>query len=279
MEFTGRSILTDSESECITNAVIDELSYIHWYWGQITKQEIGESVEAMYKHADRPKVPSRIPGYKTVDPSKPTVGQMIAVVTDMRNSSCHLSERSISFPKESDRLRRVHLETGALMAAAATVVSIKGGETAEFLGDGCLSFFDYTNDNYAEKIKDVYFCGRVIVNSILNIVNPLLGNFRIEPIHAGVGIAASKALITVVGVEGNYLPKVIGQCVFQATKCSSGFDAVALDQSAKLLFKSTQNGKLKFQKYTSQDDSGRVVYLEEGKGRLPFKQFKKRKST
>ena len=281
MNGDDKSLLSDSEFQEISDAIDDEIQYIQKYWEELNfdDNEDIQHLAMMLKEAFRPSVPSRIPGHKVVSPMRPQVCSMIALVTDMRNSTEHLLNDYKQFSGPGKRLFRVHVETGALIAATATLVQLRGGDTPEFLGDGCLSFFDYDIQNQSQRVKQAYSCGLAVVDAVRTLVNPKLSLIGIPNIEIGVGIAASKSIITVVGVQGNYLPKVIGECVYRASKCSRGINAVAMDISAKGIYPKSKGGKRKFAKYRTNLGKYRsTVYMEKSKGFLPLKWYLEDKS-
>jgi hypothetical protein len=78
-----------------------------------------------------------IPGHEKIDPGKPEVGEFVALVLDVRDSTKHLREL-YDGGHIPQHLQRVLYETFALLPAVSKAVDYEKGRTTEYLGDGLL---------------------------------------------------------------------------------------------------------------------------------------------
>jgi hypothetical protein len=61
-------------------------------------------------------------------------------------------------------------------------------------------------------------------------VNQILQNrYQLPPLDLGVGMAMSKAVVTLVGLANERHPKAVGQCVYYATKLAGGKNEILVD--------------------------------------------------
>lgn len=95
---------------------------------------------------------SLMPGLPPIYEGQTIIGEFIALVADMRDSTNHLLQ-AIS-PKKADisDLQRVFYETSALLPSLAKVVSFHDGKTTEYLGDGILAFFLVDEEDKTDAI-------------------------------------------------------------------------------------------------------------------------------
>jgi hypothetical protein len=59
-------------------------------------------------------------------------------------------------------------------------------------------------------------------------------------------MAFSKAIVTLVGTEGNYHAKALGECIYRASKLSKGNNEIYIDERLKLIWPSEEGGILNF---------------------------------
>ncbi|HIF9289536.1 TPA: hypothetical protein ACX6Q0_001510 [Photobacterium damselae] len=176
-------------------------------------------------------VTSFIPGYPLVSTDTNEVASFIALVADMRNSSKHLlCEMSLKKAKVS-MLQRVYYETSALLPALAKTISFEKGAVTEYLGDGVLAFFKVDDTDPSESIYAAHRAAKNCINTCRMIVNEeLFKRYELPALDIGVGLASSKALITLVGLDGAKQAKAFGECVFRATKLSGGTNEIYVDK-------------------------------------------------
>lgn len=205
-------------------------------------------------------VQSKIPGYPLVYDNNSVVDEFIALVADMRKSSEHLM-CAIS-PKTADvsGMQRIYYETTALLPALAKIIQNQGGNVTEYLGDGVLALFKVDKEN---KYDAIYAANRAATQSVANLRevlnNILKERYRLPPVDIGVGLAYSRALVTLVGLENEKQAKVFGECVFRATKLSSGTNQVIVDSALNSLWPTGKAGTIKFHPKTMNGVSGFIL--------------------
>ena len=141
-------------------------------------------------------------------------------------------------------LQRTLYETTAVITGGIIAVENNEGGVTELLGDGLLALFK------AEKKEDVYKAHNAAKQSIFileTIVNDILQKrYNLPKLEIGIGLAYSKALVTLLGSENNYHPKAIGECVYRASKIAKGRNEIYIDDKLQLFWPKIKGGKLKF---------------------------------
>ncbi|MCI5165816.1 MAG: adenylate/guanylate cyclase [Candidatus Electrothrix sp. GM3_4] len=207
--------------------------------------EVGTLMFAECDKSFRAAIPSQIPEHSLVDPKKPEVGEFIALVVDMRKSSrhlmCEIAEAKVS------RLQRIFYEVSALLPATAQSIYDRNGKITEYLGDGLLSIFKVDNNNPEKSLYASYNAACECIENVHNIVNPILNDrYSLPDISIGVGLAKSKAVVTTIGLVKYMQPKVFGECVFYASKLSSGNNQIYISESLKNDWPTSKGGVLTF---------------------------------
>lgn len=170
-----------------------------------------------------------IPGYPVLDVDRPSVGEFVAFVADMRNSSARFSEAA-AFPHVRCGLQRIFYETSALIPAIAHTAARAGGQATELLGDGLLILFHIERGKREQVIARACAAAARCIDSSIACVNDLLWQrHRLPPLKIGIGLAYGPAIVKVVDANGRH-PKVIGQCIWDATKLSGGENAIGLSR-------------------------------------------------
>lgn len=175
---------------------------------------------------------TNIPGYPTIDPNAPEVDEFIAFVMDMRDSTNHLLQAISNKVAKVSELQRIFFETSALLPATAEVIRSYNGKVTEYLGDGVLALFRATKDTPTrnQACYDACRAGRYVVKEMRNIINDVIHKrYGLPPIDVGVGMAYSKAVVTVVGHPNERAPKAIGTCIYRATKLADLYNEVVVD--------------------------------------------------
>ncbi len=249
-----------STLKTVVNASLDKAEK-HWENGGYELAAGNEDLILESAHKAMDWEPSKIPGHENVHDNRTTVDEFIAFVADMRSSSDHLMCAISEKNAKVSGLQRVYYETSALLPAIAMTIGFEGGNVTEYLGDGVLALFKVDAD---EKDKAVYAsfdaakntiqCTRDIVNQIIN------KRYDLPSLDIGVGLAYSKALVTLVGLEGDKHPKAFGECVFRATKMSCGKNEVLVDEKLRAIWPKSSNGKLKFEPKKKGEVSGFLVF-------------------
>ncbi len=243
-----KTIETMSLKDRIRELVRQELQRAKKIWA-----EVGDELVKAESRALLEKMQTDIAGYSVIDPSKSAVDQFIAVVVDMRDSTNHLMH-SISNTKVIC-LERVYYETSALLPAVAEVMHEYGGRVSEYLGDGVLAFFRYGQSKNDDCCRQARRAAKYILGDMCAIVNDELQSwFDLPPIDLGIGMALSKAVVTVVGHPEQRRAKVIGECVFRASKIALLKNGIAVDKLLKEFWPSSAHGKVIFKPLK---DSGR----------------------
>ena len=264
--------ISKTDIDQLTIEVSSQLEFVCGVWDQVGDQIRESSLEAKAMVKSYP-VPSKIPGHKIVYPNEPVVDDFVAFVADIRDSTKHLTESDGVFNTRRRRLFRVHMEMAAISAAASYFVRKRGGAVTEFLGDGVLAMFAVGDDVPGKCVSAAYNTGLKLLESLNDVVNPHLDNYKIPPISVGVGIALSDAIVTVIGDGEVFVPKAIGECVFRATKLSDGTNEVTIDDVCKKAFPTSKGGGLSFSKVSRHKEIG---YVDCSKKIVICKRFKTR---
>lgn len=239
--------MNDNDIALIKKLVKDSLDQAEKHWRDGGYQLIAESslsVESASLNA-MDSAPSRIPGYEIVKDGETIVDEFIAIVIDMRGSTDHLlnADNNCSL----DGIQRVFYETSALLPALEKTINVYNGGVTEYLGDGVLGFFKRDEDDPKKAIYNAYDAAKSCLSITLDIVNKeLKERYNLIPLVIGVGMALSKALISLSGINGLKHPKAYGECVFRATKLSGGQNTVLVDERLKAAWPKSSGGMLSF---------------------------------
>ncbi|QSX38275.1 hypothetical protein [Shewanella sedimentimangrovi] len=188
-------------------------------------------------------VTSFIPGYPIVRTDTNEVASFIALVADMRNSSRHLLCDISTKKAKVSMLQRVYYETSALLPALAKTISFEGGAVTEYLGDGVLAFFKVDETDASQSIYAAHRAAKNCINTCRLIVSEILHErYELPELDIGVGLASSKALITLVGLDGAKQAKAFGECVFRATKLSGGTNVIYVDTKLEAMWPTSSTG-------------------------------------
>jgi hypothetical protein len=197
--------------------------------------------------------PSKIPGHQFVSDGIPIVEEFIALVVDMRNSTEHLKSERNNIRIENG-FQRVYYETTALLSAVSTAVSFENGRVTEYLGDGALALFSADADR-KQAIYDAYHAAENCISIVRQCINDeILNRYNLPQINLGVGLSISQAMVTLVGDEKNKQPKVIGQCVWEATKLSGGVNCIYVSEALRAVWPTSTPGSLSFSTITGRSD-------------------------
>lgn len=244
----------------LTDLVNDSLDRAESDWEGVAK-ELLEAKEAVALANSRDFVPSNIPGHPLVDTTDPKVDEFIAFVLDIRDSTQRLMCAIREDKAKVTGLQRLFYETSALLPAASQLVEWKDGAVTEYLGDGLLAMFRVKEGQRAARIDDAYAAATRSLELVQELVNPIL-NFRygVPELAIGVGLAFSKAIVTVVGLGASRQAKAFGECVWRASKLSGGRNQVIVDESIKLAWPTSKDGRLRFRREELKGATGYVVY-------------------
>ncbi|HDU3661299.1 TPA: adenylate/guanylate cyclase domain-containing protein [Klebsiella pneumoniae subsp. pneumoniae] len=239
--------MNSEQISIISNLVESALNQAEYHWRNGGYKLIAESrtgTEALNKSAMDTAV-SQIPGHEIVKEGETIVDDFIAIVADMRNSTNHMLNASSSI--ELDGIQRVFYETSALLPALEKTINIYKGGVTEYLGDGVLGFFKKDKENPEQYIYDAHNAAKDCLKKSLEIVNSALSyRYNLPPLKIGIGLALSKALVSLSGIEGSRHAKAYGECVFRATKLSGGNNVILIDNNLRVAWPSSKGGKLSF---------------------------------
>lgn len=245
--------LPDNEKAEIKSIVKKSLDKAERVWKshgeQLTKSlAYDESLVVRADSSESPEiVSSRIPRHPLVDGDHPQVADFIALVADMRQSSRHLLCTISEKVANVSLLQRVYYETSALLPALEMTLIYEGGSVTEYLGDGILAIFPVAEEDKSESIRKAYRSANNCLLDTRSIVNWELKNrYNLPDLNIGIGLSYSKALVQLVGLAGGRHPKVIGNCVYYASKLSGGNNEIYVDETIYNLWPKSKGGKLTF---------------------------------
>ncbi|GAB6059284.1 hypothetical protein JCM31598_24010 [Desulfonatronum parangueonense] len=191
---------------------------------------------------------------------QPKVDTFIALVADMRDSSNHLLQAISDKKAKVSQLQRVFYETSALLPALAKTVADHNGKVTEYLGDGILALFKVNEKDRRNSITSSYYAAKKCMEVNQDVVNKvILERYKLPPLSIGIGLAMSKAVITLVGLKNFSQPKVLGECVYRASKLSSGQNKIYVDTFLHESWPTSKGGKLKFQRVKRSDVDGYMI--------------------
>jgi len=216
-------------------------------WNEVGFQFLSEELTKAIRTFSDVSVPSQIPGFPKISKGKPEVADFIALVLDIRGSTTHLLQRITQGGAKASQLERVLYETTAVSTAGYLIVDHHNGGLTEYLGDGFLALFKVDDVKNPTQVYDAHRAAKDSLNGGLDIVNQKLHErYNLPPLKIGIGLAFSKAIVTIVGYGENLHPKAIGECVFRASKLSGGNNEILVDEKLKILWPSTKGGTLSF---------------------------------
>lgn len=226
----------------IKETIIKELEKAENVWKDVRREMMLKSETELFAMMES-YTPSDIPGFPLVKNGKGKVGQFIAMILDIRDSTNHLLQ-AISNTKGVSQMERVLYETTAINTMGLIIINENSGNITEFLGDGFLALFSAeTNSEVHKPKKAAEKCLRITKE----IINPILKErYNLPELSIGIGLAYSKAIVTVVGFGDNLFPKAIGECVYRASKLSNGTNEILYDKALKLFWPSSKGGKISF---------------------------------
>lgn len=246
------------DKEALVVACIDSaLDKAEEHWRNGGQELVYKSITVNEEWARAESTPSLIPGHKVVQDEKTVIDEFIALVADMRDSSKHLN---CAINAKVTQLQRVFYETSALLPALAMTIKFEEGSVTEYLGDGVLALFRVDKSDKSKSIYAAYEAANNCVQQTRELVNRALWNrYNLPSIDLGVGLAHSKAIVTLVGLPGEKHPKAFGECVFRATKLSGGKNEIYIDQFVKGLWPTSQGGVLRFIQKSRNEVAGYLI--------------------
>lgn len=249
--------MTESEIKKKINSELDRAEKV---WNDVKDDFLEKAERTIYASMNESVEPSKIPGFPFVKSGEGKVGNFTAMILDIRNSTKHLLIAH-SNKKNVIPIQRVLYETTAINTLGMLCVNEYSGTITEFLGDGFLALFE------AEQKSDVYNvrnCAEKCLKHALGIVNPILKErYDLPKLVVGIGIAYSQAIVTLLGIENQYHPKAVGECVYRASKLSKGYNEILYDEKIKHFWPTSKGGTLSFKEKNHRN-------MNEAKGFITF---------
>jgi hypothetical protein len=204
-------------------------------------------------------IPSLIPGHETVSYERPVVGNFIAAISDLRDTTTRLRQ-AIGKPAAYSLAERVYFETAVALPIIARTMLYFDGRTTEYLGDGTLTLFVVPGDDGADKCEAAFKASVSAVEAISYIVNPLLTTTNLPKLAVGVGIGMSRALVSAIGLPERLVPNAFGECVFPAAKLSKwGENEIYADSTFEANYPTSEGGKIRFRRIRKDEIDGFLV--------------------
>lgn len=231
--------MTDTE---IRKILIKELENAENIWNDV-KDDMLEKAVRHFSALNESYTPSDIPGFPMLRTGEGKVGKFIAMVLDIRNSSNHLLN-AISNKTGVSQLERVFYETTAINTIGLIVVNKYSGAITEFLGDGFLAIYSAENKSDVHNPKKA---AEECLRLLKEMINPILKErYDLPDLSIGIGLAYSKAIVTVIGFDKDLFPKAIGECIYRASKLSNGNNEILYDTAIKNFWPSSKGGLISF---------------------------------
>lgn len=245
------SILTENQKKEFQDIINTALNIADKFWkesgGELEKEAslsalVMDGINESVNYSEE-SISTKIPNIDLISSNQSVNSELIAIVADMRDSTKHAKTKIVNI----NPLRRIFLETSALLPAMEKAISINKGSVTEYLGDGVLGFFEFNEDN----IYRSYNAAKIIINEVRPMLNITLNTRYHLPedgISIGVGLAKSQAIIYAAGIESKH-PKAFGSCVYDATKLSSGRNIIGVSNELEAVWPKANGGTLRFERY------------------------------
>lgn len=251
--------MTDSQRQIIQDLIYHQLDIADKFWeesGANLEDEESKrrelALESLSKHEgasfdNAEPLDTRLPGVPKISQYKSKNEELIALVADMRDSTKHAKTQINVRGTPFSPLRRIFLETSALLPAIEQTINFENGEVTEYLGDGVLGFFQLTG-----KDEDIYKVNRTakrIIFDVRELLNEAISCRYGLPkeIHLGVGLAKSHTIIHAIGLDNRKHVKAFGSCVYDATKLSSGRNKIGVSPEIRNMWPKGSGGKIRFE--------------------------------
>ena len=239
-------MITNDELHNAINAELDKAEAI---WAEVSPHFIMERNETFSNATGE--IPSKIPGFRKLKINEPEVADFIALILDIRGSSKNLMVAISEKDANVSQLPRVFFETTALYTAGALIIENYKGGITEYLGDGFLALFKIEGKDQ-EVVYNAYYAAQKCLSTTNEVVNAILKQrYRLPPLNIGIGMAYSRAIVTIVGTNENLHAKAIGECVYRASKLSNGMNEILIDKPLKLIWPKTKDGPISFSSWAN----------------------------
>lgn len=242
----------------LTESALDSAQRV---WEQVGSQLVKAAANESVCFSNRAlAVDTHIPGHPIIEPDQPKVDQFIAIVADMRDSTSHLLQAISKDRAKVSQLQRVFYETAALLPNLAKSISFENGRVTEYLGDGVLGLFRVEITDPGKTVYAAHRAASKCLDAVNDVVNPSLERrYSLPPLKIGIGMAYSKAVVTVVGLPDFMQPIAFGECVFRASKLSAGNQEILVDKALKFLWPVSDRPTIRFTPRKVKDIDGFLV--------------------
>jgi len=249
--------MTESQKNEITDLITESLNDAESVWNEVGHHfSITEGRAVVLAKAA---ANTRIPGHPIIEDGAPKVDDFICLIADMRDSTKHMLHHISQKTTSVNTLQRVYYETSALLPALAMAIDWDRGSVTEYLGDGILALFN-ASANRADAVYSSHRAAKNCMQALEEVINPILQKrYQLPELEIGIGIAFSKAVVTLVGLEDNKLPKVFGECVFRASKLANKRNEIVIDVAMKNIWPTAKDGKISFKEVSGR--SSEIGYL------------------
>lgn len=227
----------------LKDAVNLELDKADDIWNQV-KDDFLVKATRQFSIINESQIPSKIPGFPFLKQGQGKVGNFVALVLDIRDSTQHLLTMISEKTTTVNKLQRVYYEMTAVNICGLMIVKKYKGGVTEFLGDGFLALFEISEE---VNVHNAHNAAKKCLETIKEIVNPILKNrYNLPDLAIGIGLAYSQAIVTIIGSGEDLYPKAIGECVFRASKLSNGYNQILFDEHLKLYWPKETGGTISF---------------------------------
>lgn len=262
--------MKDSQRKVIEQIVNTALSRAEFHWehgGYKIEEASRAGVESTNNNDTINMSKSSFPGYPIITEYETIISEFVAFVADMRDSTQHLMQAISTKKAKVSQLQRVFYETSALLPAIAKTIEFHKGKVTEYLGDGVLGFFKVEECNRKDAMYSSSKAAKDVLEETCPIVNNILhSKYNLPSLEIGIGLAMSKAIVSLTGLPDNPHPKAFGECVFRATKLSVGKNIICVDERMRKHWPSSPNGKVSFKETNLTVGNNIKGYIMEYKG-------------
>ena len=133
------------------------------------------------------------------------------------------------------------------MFLISKIVDSHKGTSTEFLGDGVLNLFDTKEGGLADALRSSMLASWEILEARNLILNPLFSTIGLPMINLGIGIDHGITIVTRFGYRNDTDLKAFGNCVYNVSKLSKGFNEIIVSENSKLNWPSNPGGALRFE--------------------------------
>lgn len=207
----------------------------------------------MEKAARLDHVATPYPGVPFITSDKAVARTYVALVLDIRDSTEHLDEPV----RGCSGIRRLYLETSALLPATGVLVGYDSGKVAEYVGDGLIALFSVAEAPTAKSLSKIHQRAEDILELNEKIVGPeLRRRYHFPFLRVGVGLAFGHVMVTAIGLPGDERALAYGKPIYQASHLSKGENQIVVAPSLRTVWPKGEGGKVQFTEVTVRDSFG-----------------------